>query len=297
MNSSNVVETPNSDIDRPSSVDCHDSEDDCNSTTSTSDSDSRYLLPASIIAPHAHRADSRIPMSHSTAEDYANAIRSSNNVFGSTKQTNSIRNLSHNTIKYTKSLTIIESRFFESLVENETLSSLASFDNDPDNGNQPIRRFYLICRGLRRNATKDIINTAVLWFATKFFKKKSPLILESASDEAIATAMYQPNTAQTKLKDLFRCFSRQGIPYSLSKDFNGEGEIQAFFKKIWQLLPSTGHWNMATSPWHHSSIKTRTGSYEHSKCSLTLIMMIASSPWYGKWAKRSVLEVQLKCAI
>ena len=144
MNSSNVVETPNSDIDRPSSVDCHDSEDDCNSTTSTSDSDSRYLLPASIIAPHAHRADSRIPMSHSTAEDYANAIRSSNNVFGSTKQTNSIRNLSHNTIKYTKSLTIIESRFFESLVENETLSSLASFDNDPDNGNQPIRRFYLI---------------------------------------------------------------------------------------------------------------------------------------------------------
>ena len=88
MNSSNVVETPNSDIDRPSSVDCHDSEDDCNSTTSTSDSDSRYLLPASIIAPHAHRADSRIPMSHSTAEDYANAIRSSSNVFGSTKQTN-----------------------------------------------------------------------------------------------------------------------------------------------------------------------------------------------------------------
>ena len=43
--------------------------------------------------------------------------------------------------------------------------------------------------------------------------------------------MYQPNTAQTKLKDHFRCFSRQGIPYSLSKDFNGEGEIQAF-KKI-----------------------------------------------------------------
>ena len=147
------------------------------------------------------------------------------------KKTISIRNLSHNTIKYTKSLTIIESRFFESLVENETLSLLASFDNDPDNGNQPIRRFYLICRGLRRNATKEIINTAVLWFATKFFKKKSPLILESASDEAIATAMYQPNTAQTKLKDLFRCFSRQGIPYSLSKDFNGEGEIQAFFKK------------------------------------------------------------------
>jgi hypothetical protein len=111
-------------------------------------------------------------MSHSTAEDYANAIRSSSNVFGSTRQTNSIRNLSHNTIKYTKSLTIIESRFFESLVENETLSSLASFDNDPENGNQPIRRFYLICRELRRNATKDIINTAVLWFATKFFKKK-----------------------------------------------------------------------------------------------------------------------------
>ena len=226
-------------------------------------------------------------MSHSTAEDYANAIRSSNNVFGSTKQTNSIRNLSHNTIKYTKSLTIIESRFFESLVENETLSSLASFDNDPDNGNQPIRRFYLICRGLRRNATKEIINTAVLWFATKFFKKKSPLILESASDKAIATAMYQPNIAQTKLKDLFRCFSCQGIPYSLSKDFNGEVRFKHSLKKIWQLLPSTGHWNMATSPWHHSSIKTRTGSYEHSKCSLSLIMMIASSPWYGKWAKRS----------
>ena len=74
VNSFNVVETPHSDVDRPSSVDCRES-DDCNSTTSTYDSDSRYLLlPASIIAPHAHRADSQIPMSHSTAEDYDNAI-------------------------------------------------------------------------------------------------------------------------------------------------------------------------------------------------------------------------------
>ena len=55
----------------------------------------------------------------------------------------------------------------------ETLSSLASFDNDPENGNQPIRPFYVMFHGLRRNYTKDITNTAVvLWFATKFFKKK-----------------------------------------------------------------------------------------------------------------------------
>ena len=202
MNSSNVLEIPCSDIDSPSSVDYRDS-DNYNST-STYDSDSRYLLPASIFAPHAgahaHHADSWILMSHSTAKDYANAIRSSNKVFGSPKQTNSIKNLLHNTSKSTKSpLTIM---FFESLVENETLSSLASFDNnDTDNGNQPIiHRFYLICRGLRRNSTKEIINTAVLWFATKFFKKKSPLILKSGF---VATAIYQPNTAKTKLKDLF----------------------------------------------------------------------------------------------
>ena len=42
-------------------------------------------------------------MLHSTAKDYANAILFSNNVFGSSKQKYSIRNLSHNTrIKYTQ---------------------------------------------------------------------------------------------------------------------------------------------------------------------------------------------------
>ena len=109
----------------------------------------------------------------------------------------------HKTSRYTKALTIIERRFFETLFRNPTLGLLAAcMDQDPDNRNHPIRRFYLLCCGLRRNATKDIVNTAVLWFATKFFKKKSPVILESASDKAIAS-MYLPNTAQTKLKELF----------------------------------------------------------------------------------------------
>ena len=54
----------------------------------------------------------------------------------------------------------------------------------------------------------DVINTSVLWLATKFFKNKSPLVPESASNKAIAMAMYQPNIAQTKLKNIFRCFSR-----------------------------------------------------------------------------------------
>ena len=112
----------------------------------------------------------------------------------------------HNTSRYTKALTIIESRFFETLVGNPTVGLLACMDQDPDNGNQPIRRFYLLCHGLRRNATKHIINTAVLWFATKFFKKKSPFILESASDKAIASAMYQPehrpNQAERSLPTL-----------------------------------------------------------------------------------------------
>ena len=189
-----------SDLESSSPVDCRDS--DC-SDSSACDSDTKYYQRTfTVVDPtagaHDRHRDSRNPKSVATAEDYANAIRSSNDVFGSATQTDVIRNLTHNTSRYTKALTIIESRFFETLVGNPTLGSLACMDQDPDNGNQPIHRFYLLCCGLQRNATKDIINTAVLWFATKFFKKKSHIILESASDEAIASAMYQPNTAKTK---------------------------------------------------------------------------------------------------
>ena len=76
-------------------------------------------------------------MSHSTAKDYAKLYDPAMMFLDQQNKTNSIRNLSHNTRKYTKALTIIESRFVETLVENETLSSLASFDKEPDNGHQP----------------------------------------------------------------------------------------------------------------------------------------------------------------
>ena len=62
-------------------------------------------------------------------------------------QTDVIRNLTHNTSRYTKALTIIESRFFETLVGNPTLGSLACMDQDPDKGNQPFCGFYLLCCG------------------------------------------------------------------------------------------------------------------------------------------------------
>ena len=133
-------------------------------------------------------------------------------------------------------------------------------------------------------STRDIINTAVPWFATKLFKKKSPVILETASDEAIPSAMYQLNTAQTRLKDIKASHtSCQRIPMA---------KVRFKHLKKWQLLPITVHWNMVTSrsPWRHSLIKTKTGRYTHSGRKLTWIMMIASSPWNGKWAKRSESE-------
>ena len=53
----------------------------------------------------------------------------------------------HITSRYTKALTIIERRFFETLFRNPTLGLLAAcMDQDPDNRNHPIRRFYLLCR-------------------------------------------------------------------------------------------------------------------------------------------------------
>ena len=69
--------------------------------------------------------------------------------------------------------------------------------------------------------------------STRRFKKKSNLVLkDGACNEDIATAMYQPNTAQTLRKTLFQVFSHQSmIPCSLTKDFNGEGEIKALFKR------------------------------------------------------------------
>ena len=82
-------------------------------------------------------------------------------------------------------LTIIE-QILWTLVENPMLGSLAIMDQDPKNGNQPIRRFYLLCHGLRHNSTKDIINTA-----TKYLKK-SLVILETSSDEAIVSSMDPP---------------------------------------------------------------------------------------------------------
>ena len=106
-----------------------------------------YIADAMALSDAVSRI-MRSPKSVATAEDYTNAIRSSNDVFGSATQTDVIRNLMHNTSRYTKALTIIESRFFETLVGNPTLGSLACMDQDPDNGNQPIRRFSLLCRGL-----------------------------------------------------------------------------------------------------------------------------------------------------
>ena len=116
-----------SDFESSSSVDCRDS--DC-SDSSACDSDTKYYQRTfTVVDPttgaHGRHRDSRNPKSVATAEDYANAIRSSNNVFGSATQTEFIRNLTQNTSRYTKGLTIIESRFFETLVGNPSLAGLA----------------------------------------------------------------------------------------------------------------------------------------------------------------------------
>ena len=227
-----VLAKRHSDFESSSSVDCRDS--DC-SDSSACDSDTKhYQRTFTVVHPtagaHDRHRDSRNPKSVATAEDYAMPFDRATMFLDLLRKqmlSGTWRTTQAGIPRHLPSLKADSLKLSSEI--QATLGLLACMDQDPDNGNQPIRRFYLLCRGLRRIATKDIINTAVLWFATKFFKKKSPVILESASDKAIASAMYQPNTAQTKLKDLFQCFSHQGITYSLSKDFNGEGEIQAFF--------------------------------------------------------------------
>ena len=50
-----------------------------------------------------------------------------------------------------------------------------------------------------------------------------------------AEAQYQQNTVQTNLKTLFSRFSQRGICYKLGRDFNGRGQLQAYWKKVAEI--------------------------------------------------------------
>ena len=140
-----------------------------------------------------------------------------------------IGDLYYNTKDYEKAKTTMVNRFFQTLVNHPQAHPLADMIPDPEDPTRKVRRLYILCRAPKAPNKHFLLNRALLIFSMKHVKVAYVGMDLSQDPQLFADAQYEPDTAQTAFKMLFSRFSKEGIAYSQSRDFNGKGNVLLLF--------------------------------------------------------------------
>ena len=159
-------------------------------------------------------------------------IKKDKSLYGS--QTQRIKDQDYNNSRYETSKKSLSYRFMQALYLNPTLKPLTNIVDDPEEPTNQIEQFYVKCCGAVTTAKLKVANAALTHFSILFVKKghhqtkfKTPL--------QFAQAQYQPNAVACMLRTLFSHFCKNGLNFSLSKDFNGKG-MQFVFRFMFILF-------------------------------------------------------------
>jgi len=111
----------------------------------------------------------------STPQAFSAFIQSSTSILGS--ETDFISNLTFVDGLYKKQLTRAINRFYQIIGSHPTLNKLANEIIDPESETGARKpRFVILCRGVKRNSRKRIVNTCMLIVAQKLRKNRHLLI-------------------------------------------------------------------------------------------------------------------------
>ena len=117
---------------------------------------------------------------------------------------------------------------------NPTLKPLTNIVGDPEEPTNQIEEFYVKCCGVATTVKLRVANAALTHFSIMLMKNghhqdeyKTPL--------QFAQAQYQPNVVARMFRTLFSHFCKNGLTFSLSKDFNGKG-MQFVFRFMFILF-------------------------------------------------------------
>ena len=120
----------------------------------------------------------------------------------------------------------MEFDFFAALACHPQAKPLADLVHDPENPFENTQRLYILVRAPIAPNKLKILNWSLLIFSMRYVKEKYR-DLDLANDPALfADAQYEPGVVDTNLKCLFSKFRKNGIIYSLSRDFNQPGTPQ-----------------------------------------------------------------------
>ena len=142
-------------------------------------------------------------------------------------QTQRIKDQDYNNSKYETSKKSFAFRFMQSLHLNPTLKPLTNIVNDPEEPTNQIKEFYVQCRGVVTTVKLKVANAALTQFSLMLVKKGHHQA-EYETPLEYAQAQYQPNNVARMLRTLFSHFRKNGLTFSLSKDFNSKGTLFVF---------------------------------------------------------------------
>jgi len=135
----------------------------------------------------------------------------------STVDVECVNNQTAGATQHQKTAARVESIFFRILCSEPTTSALSNYD--PEHS----RAFYKLLKGVKTDQKLKVLNNCMQYYVQRTFRRKD------------GTA-YQPNTVETRLKTLFGVFMRNGILYSLKKDFNYAGGFAKGLQVAWEKV-------------------------------------------------------------
>jgi len=124
------------------------------------------------------------------------------------------------------------SRFFSTLESRESTKHLVAVVSDPENPGQTIQEFFRLVRGPKQPGKKKLFGECLLRFSTVLIKQDF-LVTDDMTEADFAEAQYQPGVVAKMLRQLMAAFRQYNVQYSLSKEFNGVGKVQAYWKDTW----------------------------------------------------------------
>ena len=137
--------------------------------------------------------------------------------------------------KYINGKKSIMKKFFEIMANHSIFRHFCQIITDPDFQNRELPLFFSTFRGPKNPDKGYLFNEILFHFAINLKKKgyENVNLLDDKFTRLHATACYQPNTTQSRLKELFAQFHENGILYSHVNDFNKPGGFANFFRSIW----------------------------------------------------------------
>ena len=135
-----------------------------NSTTSTSTS----TTSSTTINPSINSS-----LDTSSTAAVAAFLNQSNDLYSTNSSTTAmLRKISSNSVNYIRSCDIVVSKFFQILTSNPNISFLANQVQDPEVEDGRLEfTLILLTRGVKTQAKYDILNLALLFWATNLKKK------------------------------------------------------------------------------------------------------------------------------